>query len=335
MHLIILAWCDSHPEDWSILWQLFKISFGDHIRSNLATTMPELEIKCPQPSRPLKRKGSHLELSAGSHEPVTKQPECAEARCRTPAPHAASTRTDERRPPIHQHLQESQPDFLPTLNANPTPAATPKPSALSFASAGTRQPSDITVLRPPTRSVTSPSYRQNLARHQVYIDSMGRNTPDDIRNWSSAILGKQSTSPGLSEDQVKDTQDTLCRLDCENEDGIKETLPTLPIFPPNSRSPLSAKVIMGNGMQLPSFIPQDRVFSLSTYPKPTVIMGTQTPRLTVKNMPLSTIGHYVCTPNPVQPPLSGLSLWSNSKLLLEGERCGPPLIRMLEMGPTV
>ena len=253
---------------------------------NLATTMPELEIKCPQPSRPLKRKGSHLELSADIHEPITKQqilfwpvvrsidswidqvplpqerrsrsdgllfhdmgrnasrtyqPESPEAHSRTPAPRAASAqehrRTDERPPLVHPHLQEPQPNFPPTLHANPTPAPTPTPSALSLTSPGTNQASDVTALRPPTLGVTSPSYRQNLARHQVHIDSMGRNIPDDIRDWSSAILGKQRTSPGLSEDQIKDTQDTLCRLDCENEDGIKETLPTLPIFPPKFSQP--------------------------------------------------------------------------------------------------
>ncbi|KAF7502577.1 hypothetical protein GJ744_005468 [Endocarpon pusillum] len=305
--------------------------------------MPELEIKCPQPSRPLKRKGSHLELSADIHEPITKQqilfwpvarsidfwidqvqlpkerrsrsdsflfhdigpkpscayqPESAKAHPCTLAPRAASAqehlRTDEGRPPVHQYLQEFQPIFQPTLNANPTPAPTPTPLALSFASTGASQSSDVTALRTPTLGVTSPNYRQNLARHQVHIDLMGINIPGDIRNWSSAILAKQRTSPGLSEDQVKDTQDTLCRLDCENEDGIKETLPTLPIFPPKFSQP----------------------------------------SMTIKNMPSSTIGLYVRTPNPVQPPLSGLSLWSSSELLLVEERCGLPLTRTLETGPT-
>jgi hypothetical protein len=50
-------------------------------------------------------------------------------------------------------------------------------------------------------------------------------------------LEKPRTSPRLSDEQVEHAQDTLAQLQCETETAARETLATLPLFPPKFSYP--------------------------------------------------------------------------------------------------
>lgn len=232
--------------------------------------MSELEIKCPRPLRALKRKPSDLEIdvdgstskrptlfwsvthSVDSWIEQILRPEVRRSRSdgfllhemtfRTPAPRAVSAqehhRTDDRRPPTPYYLNDSQCMLPPApLITNPKPAPTLANSTLLSTDTVTSRSSDITTFRPSTQGVASPTYRDTLNRLQVHIHSLGRNLPEEVRTWSSGILERQRTSPGLTEEQVENTQDVLAQLECESEIATRETFAILPLFPPKFSHP--------------------------------------------------------------------------------------------------
>lgn len=331
--------------------------------------MPELKIKCPRPSRLLKRKASQLELSADTLEPFTKQqvlswsiahsieswvqraPRPEERRSRSDSflfrsnmsrqsSHAHESdspgaffrtasaqgrrRIDSRYPPTDLNLEESRPP-CPT----PAPAPTLTSSALSLASTAT----DVIAFKPPAPGVTSPNYRDTLARHQIHIDSMGRSIPEDVRSWSSSILERQRTSPGLSEDQIRNTQDVLTQLEPESETATRETLAALPLFPPKFSHPQiseghdelwNARAIPhtpGHGLPPVSTPKADRYYGY----KSTVFDDHE----------YAVVNHRAVRPY-AQP--GSTSYWPffmvEFKAHLVEAPCGPPSTRSPEPGPT-
>ncbi|KAF7502366.1 hypothetical protein GJ744_005987 [Endocarpon pusillum] len=216
--------------------------------------MAELDIQCPQPTRPfLKRKVSQLDSIDDS---IHSQPACKQQRLITPP--LASLRQFSRSDSFITRNMTMRPDPSRPLTApiSPPESTSWPPSVQTSVSYPSRQYSP--VLRPTsTRSsgtessnrVTSPSYRDDLHSHRIHIDSQG-NIPPHVQSFAQAILQKGRTSPGLTDNEVSQLRLQLSEQANADEDSIKTTLSASAFFPA-SHNYLGQPYVFARGGNIP------------------------------------------------------------------------------------
>ena len=109
---------------------------------------------------------------------------------------------------------------LPTSS---TPASRPYQSNISF-------PDSREGSSRPNR-VRSPSYRTELERHGVYIDSYGMTTPDAVQIYAKNITGRKRLSPALSGQELESTRKQLAGIASKDEGTTKAGLSKTSLFP--------------------------------------------------------------------------------------------------------
>ena len=230
-----------------------------------------LEIQCPQPTRPLKRKAAQLEATdqRGYREPARKRtgfwsptesitnwlgqipPPCKRKTSRSDSflLRKMNGPSQPSRPGSAQPNTNKQPTYQPlsplslsrTATTFPPPARVPYPpnsavpSAYSAASQQTvpSRTSTSNSRDDPKKSkrVQSPTYRDELKHHSIYIDSYGMSMPDTVRNYAQNIIQKKRGSPPLTDQEVAYTREQLSTLDNADEEITRTGFAKTPLFP--------------------------------------------------------------------------------------------------------
>ena len=226
-----------------------------------------INVQCPQPSRPLKRKASELD-PANLKEHIYKRPILY-------SPSESITNWLRDIPPVHKIIRSRSDSFLlrnmsGTSNISRPGSAQPNvfneqppyqpPSPLSLAITATSMPPPAYI--PPSPSlrtaslpssvdqqsllsrtsttkedskksqrVKHPAYRDDLASHHVYIDSYGMSLPDEIRDFAQKTIEKARGSPLLSDQQTDRIQHELSALDNADEETTRTGYAAIPLFP--------------------------------------------------------------------------------------------------------
>lgn len=79
--------------------------------------------------------------------------------------------------------------------------------------------------------VQSPSYRNELKSHSVYIDSYGMTTPGPVQSFAQGIMGRKRASPGLHGEELMSTRKQLSSLADADEEITRTGLSRTTLFP--------------------------------------------------------------------------------------------------------
>jgi len=239
--------------------------------------MSSIEIKCPQPTRPLKRKASQFDPFDDTNDEQTASkrrnlfsllPDTIDKWLTELPPFSGrkSSRSDSflvcamnngrqsrsdstfrpgsARPAVNkQHAyQPLSPQSLQATSASHTPV-TQAPASYVQApqSSYTPMSQQTSQSRTPVASsredpkkskrVQSPSYRDELENHSIFIDSYGMSMPSAILEFARKIIEKERTSPGLTDQEVTYTREQLSTLDNADEEVTRTGFANTSLFP--------------------------------------------------------------------------------------------------------
>jgi len=228
------------------------------------TIMSQLEIKCPQPTRSLKRKLSALDPGDGAdREQTIKKPHL----CNTewlqefsPVEERKSSRSDSYlirnmskscqnragsagaggkkrqtyQPLSPQSLQgpfttyEAVPhgllSYTPTSLLSYVPSLQPTPLSRTATASSREDPVN-------SRRIQSPAYREELEIHSVYIDPWATTIPPVVCDFAQKVITKERTSPGLTPQKLAHIRTRLSTLDSADEEVIRSGFASTDLFP--------------------------------------------------------------------------------------------------------
>ncbi|KAL9121622.1 MAG: hypothetical protein Q9187_001814 [Circinaria calcarea] len=120
-----------------------------------------------------------------------------------------------------------EPSFIPYTQVPPacyTPISQSSfPASTSF--------SDSKEDSKQSNRVKSPSYRDELQSHSVYIDSYGMSIPAPIHSFAQKIIEKERTSPGLKDEEILFIRKQLSALDNADEEITRTGFNRTSLFP--------------------------------------------------------------------------------------------------------
>jgi len=244
--------------------------------------MSGLEIKCPQPTRPSKRKASQLESfddpSLGRQAckrhnnfspPDTLHKWLAEV---PPFLNRKSSRSDSflihymdgshydrlnqgSRPrsaqptPKQSYYQPISPQSLSTGSTFYPPTQVPLASYTPVSQSFTPLSSSFSESRDdPKKSnrVKSPSYRDELKNHTVLLDSYRRTIPANVQNFAQEIVQAQRSSPGFRGEELESVHKKLSGLVSADEDTTRHGFSKTSIFP--DQDDYDDKIVLGGSV---------------------------------------------------------------------------------------
>lgn len=226
--------------------------------------MPALEIQCPQPIRPLKRKAAELDAASDSldeHSPFKKQHlffsfssldkwlselpiEFDRSANRSDSFLTIKMKSNQPRSSDKKSRSGSL-SSLPTgfpnveMMSPPNSLSNPRVEAI-FGSKTPRSGTQDSVdaesddSKTPNARVRNPLYRNDLKLHGVYVDAHGRTMPQAVRDYAQTIMEKQRKSPGLNEAEMAKVRKELYTLDSTDEDVTRMSLARTDLFPLSS-----------------------------------------------------------------------------------------------------
>lgn len=100
------------------------------------------------------------------------------------------------------------------------------------------------------RRVAIPTYRDDLERHCVFLDSYGLAIPDTIREFAVGLIGKPRTSSLLLEEDLKSMLEIFSSLANADEGSTRKGFDATSLFPTKDR--------LGNGISVGVGVPWDR-----------------------------------------------------------------------------
>jgi hypothetical protein len=213
--------------------------------------MQDHEIKCPQPVRPLKRTGEHLDLV--DHTPFKRQsfqrkpPEYLQrwlADLQTPFLRGQSKsdsfligRMVESNPlvpgkvlPLRHAAKVSNQDpqgrlALRTPVLSNTPVSAPSNRGLTPTTGTSKEAAEQ------ADRVKKPNYRDEISHHKVLVDSFGTSIPPDVSSFAEGIVSKARLSPPLRGADLEATWKRLAGAVDKPEDVVRKRVDGTNLLP--------------------------------------------------------------------------------------------------------
>lgn len=219
--------------------------------------MQDHEIKCPQPVRPLKRTGEHLDLV--DHTPFKRQ-----SFEREPS-YFLQRWLAELQTPFNRDQSRSD-SFLFTkmVDKNLTPSRRSAQSTDGQPGRHTKTPDSFvdfpeasTRSRPPSRAtevetnadaktssrIRGSGYREDLEQLGVFIYRLGRNIPPELKAHAENVLEKERLSPGLLGPEIKSIIEELEDNVNSDEATVRDTFASTKLMP--SKTDYKGKFVVG------------------------------------------------------------------------------------------